>query len=799
MRNLFTKAKAVLLVCAALFSANLAFAETGTETEADQQNGNKNTTAEGQSYFIDGTYIAGTGSASAPPMTSKGLKFRTGQNGGTLEFTVREGYTVTRLYMAAVGNYDKTDASIDQFINVTKVEADGVEVPFTGGAFPAKGAAEAGELTIENIAATQKIVLTFDNSNAAGTQINASWAIDWQRPDATEPTITVTPNDINLIPGATYQLRAHIDPPSFTTHWESYGADIATVDENGLVTAVSQGMTTIMNVWDEDPNVHGSAYVTVNEFDPENLDLVKSFDFTTMGDMTLTIESEAAGAIWNEANNKPNNVFFCTNEGLQDIAVQAVESGNKGWSIVDGVGLKLASGAGRCAAIGHLTAGQMVEIIYTGNSFYTGSHDDAVRKDDGAEKMAINEGVGRAIYMMLEDGMLGFEIEKGKAVEIINVYDTFTLSHEAYIEFDKSRLENWKFPSYVTPGTEIAIPYYVQTYVADLENVVVSLIVNGEVADRQEIGDVIIDEEMGEGTGLGQFTYTAAEEGELTIKLLLSFDGSDNNEGKNETEEVVITVSSEGPEAPVLENIAALKAYTGDISNVVVTLNDAKVTYAGTVQSLDMTTWEPVEVDVVVFEDASAGIMFQGSGLGNFVSAGQVLNGQLALGNVESVWGDISAKLTESGIEGVTVTDGEVAPLVLSDDNLLEYLAAPDWHLVELADVTFKVVAGEYSENTYLVSDQIGEIGIMDVLGANVEIPEGAMKADTAVGYVYSLYGGMITAFQPVSFTILVTTGGENMKANAAADAPMYNLNGVRVAAPQKGIYIQNGKKVVVK
>ena len=109
------------------------------------------------------------------------------------------------------------------------------------------------------------------------------------------------------------------------------------------------------------------------------------------------------------------------------------------------------------------------------------------------------------------------------------------------------------------------------------------------------------------------------------------------------------------------------------------------------------------------------------------------------------------------------------------------------------------MVAGEYSENTYLVSDQIGEIGIMDVLGANVEIPEGAMKADTAVGYVYSLYGGMITAFQPVSFTNLVTTGVENMKANAAADAPMYNLNGVRVAAPQKGIYIQNGKKVVVK
>ena len=30
-------------------------------------------------------------------------------------------------------------------------------------------------------------------------------------------------------------------------------------------------------------------------------------------------------------------------------------------------------------------------------------------------------------------------------------------------------------------------------------------------------------------------------------------------------------------------------------------------------------------------------------------------------------------------------------------------------------------------------------------------------------------------------------------------DAPYYNLNGVRVAQPRKGIYIQNGKKVIVK
>ena len=32
-----------------------------------------------------------------------------------------------------------------------------------------------------------------------------------------------------------------------------------------------------------------------------------------------------------------------------------------------------------------------------------------------------------------------------------------------------------------------------------------------------------------------------------------------------------------------------------------------------------------------------------------------------------------------------------------------------------------------------------------------------------------------------------------------ASDAPYYNLNGQRIAQPKKGIYIQNGKKLVIK
>lgn len=425
---------AILLLAALLMPAFAAFAETGTETERDQQNGNKNTTAEGKSYTIDGSYIAGTGSSSASPMTSKGLKFRTGVNGNTLEFTVRQGYTITKLYMAAIGNYNAVDPSIP-YMTVSKVEVDGVSVDFDGGEFPEKGVSEAGELTVDNIEATEKIVLFFDNSNtnSGQTQINASWIIEWQRPDATQPTITVTPNTVALIPGATFKLSTHVDPATFTTQWVSSDEAVATVAEDGTVTAVAPGTATISHQWADDATVADAAVVTVADFDASAY-TVTNIDFTLMGDISLEM-GDKAGAIWNEANNKPNDVFFVTNEDLGMIAIQAAAGkSGKGWSIVDGEGLCLGSGAGRCAALCNLKVGQIVEIIYTGNGFYTGSREDAVRKDDGAPKTAFNEGVGRAIYRMDASGLFGFEINRGNAVLEINIYSTPLIEAKADLQ-----------------------------------------------------------------------------------------------------------------------------------------------------------------------------------------------------------------------------------------------------------------------------------------------------------------------------------------------------------------------------
>ncbi len=794
MKN-FTKF--VLFLIAALFSASMAFAETGTETEKNATGGGaKDTQVDGRSYYIAGGYIAGTGSAQTGDMTSKGFKLRIGTDGNRVVFSVNDNYTITSLELTGASNYE-LNAEDGQEVKVTKVEVDGTEVTFAGGeAFKYRGQGESCTLTLSNIQAKESIAIYFDKGDSKGSQINASWAITWERPDATQPTITVTPAEVALVPGAAYQLSSKVDPDTFTTQWVSDNTEVATVDENGLVTAVAAGTANISLQWTDDATVATSAVVTVADFNADDYTVVKSFDFTAMGDVTLTIQTEAAGNIWNEGNNKPNAVFYCTNEGLEDIAVQAVVSNKKGWSIVDGMGLALASGAGRCAAIGNLKKGQFVEVVYTGSMFATGSHTDAVRKDDGAVKTAINMGVGRAIYKMEEDGLFGFELAKGNYVEKIVVYQVPAQPSEAYISFDQSRLDGWAFPKYVITNTEVSVPYYVQTYMGDLNSVVVTLMVNGAEADKQEVASVPFDEEFGEGVYNGEFTYTPTEQGDLNIQLLLSYDGSELNEGESETEVVTIAVSDTAPEAPVIENIAALKAYEAQgKEDVVLTLTDAKVTYVGTVEGYDPVTWDPTALDVVVFEDATGGIMWQGSGLGSLVSAGQVLNGKLAL-NIESAWGDISATLT-NGLEGVTATEGTVLALTLDADNVLDYLAAPDWRLVELKNVTFKTVSGDYSDDLYVVSDEIGEVGVQDVLGIEVDLTDAA-KADAVIGYVYTLYSGLITAFQPISVTNL-TTGITEVKTVAADGAPVYNLNGMRVATAKKGLYIINGKKVMKK
>lgn len=415
MKKLFTLLTSLLL----LGGGNL-WAETGTETNPSSSTKNADLTC--TSFKIPGTYIPSGSGSKKGTMSNNGLKLRTNQNSNILEFVVTSPYEITGLELDGYANDAGIDATLPG-IKVTKVTVDGEEVSFTGGEFPVSGAGTSAKLTVSGISAKTSIVFTFDNSNVTKTsQIVVSWSVDYKF-EATEPaSTTVTPAAKVVAVGKTTTLTGTFAPSAgFEGEWVSDNTSVATVVD-GVVTGVSAGVANITYQWKQDQSkdaFKATAVITVVEpFDPSTLTLLKSYDFGSMGETTLTIGSEEVGAIWNKANKTNNKVFACTNEGLENLAIQAAyDSNKKGWKI-DDTGLLEGSGAGRCAAICGIKTGWIVEFVHdSGEEFYT---DGSV--DDGIDKTIRLEESNHHVFKALEDGMIGFELTAGKHITNINIY-----------------------------------------------------------------------------------------------------------------------------------------------------------------------------------------------------------------------------------------------------------------------------------------------------------------------------------------------------------------------------------------
>ena len=179
--------------------------ETGSETELTAAIGDKNEPVIGQSFLLDGTYNAGRSSVQMGEMTSRGFKLRTGWDGSRAVFTVTRNYTLKRFVGIGISNYAMAEgAQGDVNVRVTKVEVDGVEVPFSGGEFYARETGITSTLTIDNINAHESIAIYFDNSNSAGKQLLFCYAIDW------EHTTNVELSSLQQVPFCT---------------WNGWGAD----------------------------------------------------------------------------------------------------------------------------------------------------------------------------------------------------------------------------------------------------------------------------------------------------------------------------------------------------------------------------------------------------------------------------------------------------------------------------------------------------------------------------------------------------------------------------------------------
>ena len=103
------------------------------------------------------------------------IKVRTGNNGSTITYTVKEGYVITGITVEGYSNNSSTTA--DRSITMTGLYIDGSETSQMASAlvFPGGTAGQSPvEQTYDGFRAGQQIVLTFDNSNIVSSDVDSA-------------------------------------------------------------------------------------------------------------------------------------------------------------------------------------------------------------------------------------------------------------------------------------------------------------------------------------------------------------------------------------------------------------------------------------------------------------------------------------------------------------------------------------------------------------------------------------------------------------------------------------------------
>ena len=248
----------------------------------------------------------------------------------------------------------------------------------------------------------------------------------------------------------------------------------------------------------------------------------------------------------------------------------------------------------------------------------------------------------------------------------------------------------------------------------------------------------------------------------------------------------VTEISYEGGEdIETVANIAALKA-KAPTSKVRLTLTDAVVTF---VNGKDM-----------FVTDASGSIDFYNCSLG--YTAGKVLNGTIDVTEYK-VYNKLPeiTKVTENQLEATdgTATPQEVDVTAITDEMACAYVKVSGTVRTEV--VTITPSSGDPYERTnyYLKDESNNEVPFYrkwsKLDGTDISVLKDGDIA-TVTGIVVFTDGNAavgVTAFESTS------SGIENINAEITDDAPIFNIAGQRVEKAVKGIYIQNGKKFIVK
>ena len=159
------------------------------DTESSGNIGESNVTIIGNSYSLDGKYVAGKGGLKQGNMPDKGVKLRSNQ--GELVFAVNAGYKISKFEFWGCGNtttaVDIVSATVDGGNNLLSANV----------TLSAKGESTSGDIVLSDIEAVDCIMLTFaEGSNA---QIVGTWKITYEQTEVITQEITaVTLNGVAI-------------------------------------------------------------------------------------------------------------------------------------------------------------------------------------------------------------------------------------------------------------------------------------------------------------------------------------------------------------------------------------------------------------------------------------------------------------------------------------------------------------------------------------------------------------------------------------------------------------------------
>ena len=159
--------------------------------------------------------------------------------------------------------------------------------------------------------------------------------------------ITLNTNEAEIEVGQTLQLTATIAPENATNKeysWSSSDEDVATVDENGLVSAIAAGPA-IITVTTTDGGKTATCTVTVKAKEGIWYSLVTSTDNLAEGDQVIIVNTNnkrAMSTTQNDANRKATDVNVAGGKAFVpkngDIQVLTLEGNTDGWYFHTGSG-----------------------------------------------------------------------------------------------------------------------------------------------------------------------------------------------------------------------------------------------------------------------------------------------------------------------------------------------------------------------------------------------------------------------------------------------------------------------------